>query len=145
MSVNVGQRNVPDTPSNRRCEAVDACFRLCQHTLRITANLNVFPPEHEDVRLKVRGLALCIYDCAYVANKTVVTNTARWKVRNDNQTNAFDGLNEMLGDILMVKTLLHLRSKKSAHWAQLTKDARNLVKAWHDSDVKSYQPLYGEV
>ena len=51
----------------------------------------------------------------------------------------------MLGDILMVKTLLHLRSKKSAHWAQLTKDARSLVKAWHDSDVKSYQPLYGEV
>ncbi|MBQ7645205.1 MAG: hypothetical protein IJS84_09295 [Spirochaetales bacterium] len=144
MAVNVGQRHVPDTPANRRCDAVDACFRLCSHTLKVTSNVNIFVPEHQDLTLRIRELALDIYDCAYWANKTVVTNAARWQVRNENQTSAFDCLNRMLGMILLAKVTFHLRSRKSACWVQMIKDARSLVKAWHDSDVKSYQPLYGE-
>ena len=38
MSVNVGQRNIPDTPQTKQCYAVDACMEFALHTQKICKN-----------------------------------------------------------------------------------------------------------
>ena len=49
MSVNAGMRNVPDTPSNRQCNAVESALALCLHTIKICSNRNIFTVEYIDI------------------------------------------------------------------------------------------------
>ena len=42
MAVNVGQRNVPDTPQNQQLQACTKAKELALHTLAICKNKNVF-------------------------------------------------------------------------------------------------------
>lgn len=139
MSVNVGQRHVPDTPSSRQCYAVDACFQLCIHILKITQNEKVFLSEHGDLIGRIRELATGIYTCAYSANKTNVTkDPSKWKKRRGNQESALDGLIEMLALIPVARTVFHLRRGKTEYWTKLTKNAYDLTKKWYEADVDRY-------
>lgn len=70
MSIPVGVRNVPETPSNTRCETVDACRLLCEHVLRITQFKRFTDVvASEDIRLYVRQLAVDAFISAQVANE----------------------------------------------------------------------------
>ena len=66
MAVNVGQRNVPDTPQNRQLDAGIKAKELALHTIKICNNKKIFLPEYQsaltddiirlskDIYLKVR-------------------------------------------------------------------------------------------
>ena len=139
MAVNAGQRNVPDTPSNRQCYAVDACYVLCVHLLKITKNQKFFTEEHYDLTGRIRELATGIYTCAFSANKTNVTkDPSRWEKRKANQESAICGLIEMLALIPVARAVFHLRKGKTEYWTKLTKDAYALAKKWHEADVERY-------
>ena len=42
MAVNVGQRNVPDTPANRQLIACEKAMELCLHTIKICKNKKTY-------------------------------------------------------------------------------------------------------
>lgn len=142
MSVNAGQRNVPDTSSTRTCYAVDACYALCLHVLHITSNAKVFTDEHSDVTGRIRELATGIYLCAFCANKINANNNPKkWAERCADQESAYKGIVEMLGLIPLARKLFHLRKGKSEFWTKLTKEAMDLVKAWHEGDLERFSGL----
>lgn len=47
MAVNVGQRNVPDTPANRQLDACLKARELAEHTIRCCGNRKIFLPEYD--------------------------------------------------------------------------------------------------
>lgn len=47
MAVNLGQRNVADTPGNRALYACDEARHLAIHTIKICNNQNIFLPEYQ--------------------------------------------------------------------------------------------------
>lgn len=46
MAVNVGQRNVPDTPANRQLEAGEKAMDLALHTIKVCKNKKIFVEEY---------------------------------------------------------------------------------------------------
>lgn len=58
MAVNVGQRNVPDTPANRQLEAGQKALDLAIHTIKICGNEKIFDPKYQ------ASLTDDIIDCA---------------------------------------------------------------------------------
>lgn len=56
MAVNVGQRNVPDTPQNRQLDACWKARELAIHTIKICNNKNIFLPEYQSA---LRGIIVC--------------------------------------------------------------------------------------
>ena len=49
MAVNVGQRNVPDTPQNKQLQACTKAKELALHTLAICKNKNVFTEDYKNI------------------------------------------------------------------------------------------------
>ena len=47
MAVNVGQRNVPDTPANRQLDAGVKARELAEHTIKCCANRKIFLPDYD--------------------------------------------------------------------------------------------------
>ena len=114
MAVNVGQRNVPDTPSNRKCYAVDKCCHLCKHVLIITANTKVLESPHADLAQRIRDLALGAYSCVYVANRvdTKTKDRKKLEMRATNQESALVA-KAMKGEISIEKADECYRSWKA--------------------------------
>jgi len=141
MAVNVGQRNVPDTPSNRKCYAVDKCCHLCKHVLIITANTKVLESPHADLAQRIRDLALGAYSCVYVANRidTKTKDRKKLEMRATNQESALVALFEMLGLIPVASAMFRWRKGKREFWTKLTKEAIGLVKAWHESELSTQE------
>ena len=105
MSIPVGVRNVPETPSNTRCETVDACRLLCEHVLRITQFKRFTDVvASEDIRLYVRQLAVDAFISAQVANEQRADkDPSLAEVRRDNQLVMLDSLKRMLPAIYVAQ------------------------------------------
>ncbi len=144
MSVNVGQRNVADTPSNNRCYAVDACLELCLHTLKITANENIFPPLASPVLLsRIQDLAIGIYTTADGANSRDASRESKeWERRLELERATIEGLKEMKSLINVAKRLYHLREKKAGYWSRMRISAYDLTVRWYESELKRYSEIF---
>lgn len=140
MAVNVGQRNVPDTNANRKCEAVDKCHHLCRHVLNLTVNSKVLESPHADLAQRIRDLATEAYLLAFAANRidTRVKDSKKLKERLDGQDLALTNLIWMEGLIPVAVSCFQWRKRKKQYWTQLTKEAIDLVKAWHKSDMEMF-------
>ena len=143
MSVNVGQRNVPDTPQNRCLNACNAAMKLAMHTIKLCNNKNVFLPEYQSALTdKIIGTATEIYTDSYGANNIYVNNDAdQYRERKRLQNTSINKCYQLLGLIQMAKRLFHLRSNKVKYWSKLTINARDLLKRWRDSDSERYGKL----
>ena len=96
MSVPVGQRNVPDTPSNRTCYAVDACVELALHTTLICKNRNIFKPEYPDTYTIAVDLAINAMMEVKRANRINVGTSHELKVKRlEHQLNAINMLEDL--------------------------------------------------
>ena len=140
MAVNVGQRNVPDTNANRKFDAVDKCQHLCRHVLHLTANSKVLECPHADVAQRVRDLAADAYLLVFTANKIDTRTKDRKKLseRVENQNMAMTYLTMMQGFIPVAVSCFKWRKGKKEYWTKLTKEAIEVVKAWHESDMKTF-------
>ena len=83
MAVNVGQRNVPDTPANRQLEACQKAMDLALHTIKICNNKNIFKVEYQEALTNdIIKCAKDIYVFSWNGNNIYVTkNNGRWEQR----------------------------------------------------------------
>lgn len=139
MAVNVGERNVPDTPQNRQLEACWKARGLALHTIKICNNKNIFLPEFQSsLTDDLIRTAKDIYINAWTANNIRVTTQQHWRYRSELQMKAILQCNNLLAMISLARALFHLKSKKTAYWSELTIETRNMLKNWHKSDMKRY-------
>lgn len=143
MAVNVGQRNVPDTPANRQLDACLKARELAEHTIRCCGNRKIFLPEYDGgVTNDLLTAAKKIYICAWTANNVRVDDSAeKWQRRNKLQEEAALQCNNLLALLSLAHSLFHLKSKRVAYWAKMTIETRGLIRKWHEADVKRYGKL----
>lgn len=140
MAVNVGQRNVPDTPANRQLEACEKAMELALHTIRICKNKNVFKAEYQDALTNdIIRCAKDIYIYAWNGNNIYVReNNGRWPERERLQVMAISKCGELLALINIARRLFHLKGKKVRYWSQMAIDTRRLLSRWHEANARQY-------
>lgn len=140
MSVNVGQRNVPDTPANRQ---LDACWKargVALHTIKICNNKKIFLPEYQSALTNdLIQTAKNIYKDVWKANNIRVTKQKHWDYRCRLQMEAILECNDLLASIGLARALFHLKGKKVNYWSKMVIEVRNQIAKWHESDVKRYE------
>lgn len=142
MSVPVGQRNVPDTPSNQSCYAVDACVELALHTTMICKNRNIFIPEYPETYTIAVDLVINIMMEVRRANKIEVGTNHELKVKRlEHQENAIKMLEDLDYWIYYCKRRLKLSRSKTGFWYNKMKYALNLVNRWHSADELRYRNI----
>lgn len=126
-------------------EAAIAAMQLHAHTAKILGNPKVFKPEndfHNRTLLAAFETTLEIYRRCYEANEiNVGENPALARERLFQQHMAIVAgrwLQAVEGDI---KKQFHVDSDKFWNWAEMTENALNKIKAWHESDKKRYGAL----
>ncbi|MBQ3281546.1 MAG: four helix bundle protein [Eubacterium sp.] len=140
MAVNVGQRNVPDTPQNRQLEACQKAKELALHTIKICKNKNIFTEEYQEALTnKIIRCATDIYLTAGRGNDVYVKKgNGRWIERVEKQSEAIELCNDMLRYIDMARSLFHLKGKKVRYWSGLVIETRALLKKWKEATVKEH-------
>ena len=140
MAVNVGQRNVPDTPANRQLEACQKAMELALHTIKICNNKNIFTVEYQDALTNdIIRCAKDIYVFAWNGNNVYVTkDNGRWEQREKLQLLAISKCNELLALINIARRLFHLKGSKVKYWSQMTIDTRMILRKWHEANAKQY-------
>ena len=140
MAVNVGQRNVPDTPQNRQLEACEKAMELALHTIKICKNKKIFVEEYQDAL--TNDIIRCskdIYIQAWTGNNVYVSKeNGRWKERELHQRNAIQKCNELLALINIARRLFHLKGTKVKYWSEMTIATRLLLGKWRESTLKQY-------
>ena len=141
MAVNVGQRNVPDTPANRQLDALQKAQDLALHTIKITANQNIFRPEYQNALTNdIIRCAKDIYIHAGSANDIRVDgNKERLLERLKLQRTAIRECGDMLRLIDLARRLFRLKGNKVRYWSGLTRETAGLLTRWHESDLKRYR------
>ena len=120
---------------------VHACD-LVEHTLKITSNEKVFPPEQSAVTEKVRAAVLDIARFIWCANDIRVRqDRALYQERRRLQDMAMTCCRELLFLIDVCWDSMHLKESKALYWIGLTVDLRDKIKAWRASDARRYGRL----
>ena len=89
MAVNVGQRNVPDTPQNRQLDACWKARELAIHTIKICNNKNIFLPEYQSALTDdIIRTAKNIFVNVWTANNIMVKSQRQWDYRSQYQQKA---------------------------------------------------------
>lgn len=141
MAVNVGQRNVPDTPQNRQLDAGVKAKELALHTIKICCNKNIFLTEYQSALTDdIIRTAKDVFINVKAANNIRVSesNPETWKERDRLQKLALRECGDLISYISIAKTLFHLRGKKTKYWIKITMESMEKIKKWHEADVKRY-------
>lgn len=142
MSVNAGQRHIPDTTGTKSLYACDKARELAVYTQSICSNEKVFLPKYTDTTTDIVRTAREIYLSEWEANNIVVGNDPEeWAERKKKQQKAAVMCKRLLALIGLAKPLYHLRGRQFRHWSELTVDTRSLLRAWMESDRKRYGGL----
>ena len=140
MSVPVNER------SHGKLEAYTKAYELAVYTIKITSNKKVFTEEYQNaVTDKIISCATDIYLLTGSANDIAVKtqdDIENFHQRIGLQKTALQKCGELSKLIVLSKPLFHLSSKRVKYWAGLVRDARTLIKAWSDSDIKRFKPLF---
>ena len=133
-------------PVNKRTQgqlAVNVKTReLCVYTLRVTANEKFFPQEQKAFVEQLRDAAISIHCLCWEANNIVVGKDSDRKRRRINfQAQAADRCNTLCALIDIAKPLFHLSSKRVIYWTNLAVQARNMIRAWRENDIKRYSNI----
>lgn len=128
--------------SESKLEAQVATENMIIHTVKITSNPNVFRPEYSAVTNRVIDCAIGIGQDMWEANGIRIGNDPeKWMIRSGLQERACRHFDDLLYLITLCKRTFHLRSSKFGHWVELVTRARDLARAWRDSDKKRYGHL----
>ena len=140
MAVNVGQRNVPDTPANRQLEVAEKALALAIHTIKICENDKIFDPKYRmSLTDNVIDCAKRIYLDVWNGNNVYVRpDNGRWQERERYQLHAMAQCSEMIGLINLSRRLFHLKGTKVRYWTQLVIDTYGLIRRWHEANKKQY-------
>lgn len=141
MSVNVGERNVPDTPGNRQLDALELALELSLHTIQLCKNKNVFTVEYQEALTNdIIKCAKDIYICAWEANCIFVNDDrAKAMARENYQSMAINKCNELIALINIARRLFHLKGKKVNYWISLVIKTRKCLRRWREANVNQYR------
>lgn len=140
MSVNVGQRNVPDTPGNNQLDACTKAMEVAVHTIKLCSNKNIFTEKYQEALTSdIIKCAKDIYIYAWTGNNIYVRRgDGSWPEREKYQRAAIAKCNELLALINIARRLFHLKGKKVRYWSSLTIEARKLIQKWREANAKQY-------
>ena len=135
MSVPVPQRGHGELEVNSKTRA------LTVYTLKILENEKWFPREQAAFIAKLQDCAIEIQTLCWDANNIKVDgNPDRYRRRIDHQDQAAEMCNRMMMLIETAKPLFHLESKRVRYWIGMTRDLRNMIRAWRDKDAIRLKP-----
>ena len=128
-------------PENSRTKSkLEACVKahdLCCYTLQITANKKIFIEDFQrSLTDKIVSVAIGIHTDCWTANNIYVKSKNEYCERRRLQDEAARKCNILLSLIDIAKSLFHLSSKRVYFWGKQTIEARNLIRAWRESDAK---------
>ena len=143
MAVNVGQRNVADTPQNKQLDACSKALDLALHTVQICNNRKVFLVEYQkEITDDIVKTAKDIYIHAMDGNYVYVSkDNDNWKRRVVCQTDAIACCNRLLALINLARRAFHLRGNKVTYWSKMVLETRALLSAWKESTVAQYKGM----
>ena len=141
--------------------AGNAALELVNHVFLITDNTNKFPEykqtekeasngktivtlvmRSDSLVNRVRDQAYNIFLKAFKANGIDLRKEPERKAeRLRLQVEAIELCDEHLAAIQICRKHFHLSSKKVKHWGDLTRKAKNLLIAWHDSDKVRFKNI----
>ena len=130
-------------PVNQRSQGkLDVCVKahdLACYTLKITSNKKIFAEEYQQsLTDKINSTALDIWTKVWTANNILVKDEESMNERVGLQQAAANECNILLSLIEIAARIFHLTSKRVSYWTEKTVTARNLIRAWRDSDRKRY-------
>lgn len=138
MSVPCGERE------QSRLIAHDKTEDMIVHTLRITSNPKVFDPSLHVLVDMINDCALGIGADVWEANGIRVGNDPDlWQMRHDLQVRACHGFDRLLYLVGIAKKAYRLRTRKYHAWVNAIREARDIVRAWRDTDSRRYGSLSG--
>lgn len=136
MSVPEGQRGTG------KLEVIVKSLELSDYTLKITANPKVFLPEYQkSITDDINRIALAIYVDVWTANNIMVKSADDLAERRHLQERAARNCNNLLALMQLAQKLFHLKLKRIKYWGEKTIAARNLIRAWKESDYKRYAKM----
>ena len=137
MSVPVNQR------THGKLEVCVKAHDLCCYTLQITANKKNFTQEfQESLTNRIVEAAIDIHTLCWSANNILVNSVDDLRERTMYQEKAAIKCNILLSLIDVAKRIFHLSTKRVTYWAEKTIEARNLIRAWRESDLKRYSAKF---
>lgn len=128
MSVPKSQRSMS------KLEAILAAKKLCEYTLQITANRNVFTEKYDALVKSINDTVQKIYINAFSANNIYVHDKISCLKRIDLQSNSILCCDELLALMDLAYSVFHLRMKRVDYWCSLVVNAKQLLKSWRKSD-----------
>jgi len=138
MSVPAGQR------SRSKLEVQVACEELVAHTVKIVANGKHFKPENAKLHDRILDAAIAMGQDVWEANGIRVKTAADYAERRRLQDRAIREANSLLYLMTVSRRIDRLRTGKYHHWAELARKARDLVRAWRDSDARRFGRQFRE-
>lgn len=112
-------------------------IRLANHTLQISSNKKVFTAEYDWLTNTIRTEALNIHRCLNAANNTDLYNC--YAERRELQRQAYRYCNDLKADIIVAKSMFHLRTKRVVYWTRMVDKVLELIKKWSYSDADRYK------
>lgn len=146
MAVNVGQRNVKDTPANTQSQTLQAIRKFNNHTFKIAKNKKYFLEEYDDIiTLPMLKTIAQIYGDCYVANNIYVSSYDDYIRRYTLQKRSIDNMNRVVAYVQMAQDQFHLRLNRFYYWFDLYEKAFSLLKKWHNADKERYGRKFTKV
>lgn len=134
MSVPVNLRNVKETESTSKCDAVDKCAQLLNHALQCCLGDNVQASVYAPLANEILAMSEGIYLDAFEANavpyyKGRITEE-QYQMRRELILKSMRGCSRLDGLLVIGKKNFHWREKKRKFWSDMTKDAREQLSKW---------------
>ena len=123
-----------------KLEVCEKARELCQYTITITKNQNIFLPDFQTVLIdKINQLAIDIHVEVWTANNVLVRSPEHLKYRRRLQESAAIKCNTLLALIDLAKPMFHLSGKRVVFWSKKVIRVRSLIRGWRDSDAERYK------
>lgn len=134
-------------PENARTKGkLEACVKahdLACYTLQITTNKKNFPEQFQAALTdKIVSVALDIHTLAWSANNVLANSPEDLAERLGFQERAAVACNILLSMIEVAHRVFHLPTKRVVYWSGKAIEARNLIRAWRESDRKRYSDKF---
>ena len=116
---------------------------LTCYTLQICTNENTFLPRYQGaITNNIIHAAIMIYVNCWDANQIKVAEDTPQKDREERrslQDQAIRYCNRLLALMQIAQRLLHLKASRIEYWGKHTKDVREGIKRWQESDRSRYK------
>lgn len=119
---------------------------LSTYTIHITSNEKVFRPEFQealtnDIVETAKNIYMRIQDANDTPVRVGTTYHRRdWIERVGYQREAYRNAKRLLRLIDMAKPVFHLSSKRVKYWGGLTREVKNRISGWIESDRQRFEP-----